>query len=708
MSALSYRLPLRERANAGARARLLARPELLALLGLTAVLNLWNLGINGWANTYYSAAIRSMSTSWHNFLFASLDPSGLMTVDKPPLAFWVQALSVRIFGYHPLSILVPEALMGIVAVALLYDLVARRFGRIGGFVAGLALATTPITVAISRHNNPDELLVLCSVAALWFALRALDTSRLKWLVLSGVCVGLGFETKMGVALLIVPGVAAAWMWVAPRGRWRALRELVAGGAAMAVVGLAWPLLVMLTPAADRPWISGTSDNSIWSLIFGYNGLGRVDGQTGGPGGMGGGGGLTFGGSTGPLRLLNSALGDQAGWLLGFAIVSGLALLILTRLRRRDARTGWLIVVGGAFACTAVVFSFAAGIFHPYYVSLLAPFAAALVGAGVSTALSERRAARMIAPLAIAGGAVTELAVLGDLNGQLGWALPLVIVVGGLSAVLLAFKLPLRVRGVILAVAMAALLAAPATWATETLGHATSSTFPAGGSASAAAGGGRGGFGGHAGGTPSGGRFGGPPGAAGAAGSGSTSGPGSAAGSGSTSGAGSAAAGVGSLFAPPGSGSPNGSPNGRPFGGPSGSGGFGGGFGGDTQSLNKAIAYAKAHGGGTIGVESQSTAASAIVDSNGNVAGLGGFSGRESSVSVSWLAAEVKAGKISWLLVDGGGGGSGGPTLPGDTRTGSQSALGAAEKVSTKVTLSSGVTLYHLTGKAAAILAAAGE
>jgi hypothetical protein len=256
--------------------------------------------------------------------------------------------------------------------------------------------------------------------------------------------------------------------------------------------------------------------------------------------------------------------------------------------------------------------------------------------------------------------------------------------------------------------MAALLAAPATWATETLGHATSSTFPAGGSASAAAGGGRGGFGGHAGGTPSGGRFGGPPGAAGAAGSGSTSGPGSAAGSGSTSGAGSAAAGVGSLFAPPGSGSPNGSPNGRPFGGPSGSGGFGGGFGGDTQSLNKAIAYAKAHGGGTIGVESQSTAASAIVDSNGNVAGLGGFSGRESSVSVSWLAAEVKAGKISWLLVDGSGGGSGGPTLPGDTRPGSQSALGAAEKVSTKVTLSSGVTLYHLTGKAAAILAAAGE
>ena len=129
---------------------------------MAAALNLWGLSINGWANTYYSAAVRSMSTSWHDFLFASLDKSGLMTVDKPPLALWVQALSARIFGFHPLSILVPQALMGVVAVGLLYDLTRRRFGRPAGFVAGLAFATTPVIVAVSRHNNPDELLVLCS------------------------------------------------------------------------------------------------------------------------------------------------------------------------------------------------------------------------------------------------------------------------------------------------------------------------------------------------------------------------------------------------------------------------------------------------------------------------------------------------------------------------------------------------------------------
>ncbi len=328
------------------------RPELLGLLALTGVLNLWSLSRNGWANDYYSAAVRSMSTSWHDFLFASLDHSGVMTVDKPPLALWVQALSVRVFGYHPIAILLPQALMGMATVVLIYDLVGRRFGRTGGAIAGLALAVTPITVAISRHNNPDALLVLCTVAAVWCAVRGLEAGRggrsTRWLLAAGVCVGLGFETKMLVALTVVPGIAAAWLWVAPaaRGRLHALRQLLGGGGAMLLVGGAWPALVELTPAADRPWVSGTSSNTIFSLIFEYNGLGRVNGQAGGPGGVGG---TMFGGATGPLRLLNNALGGQAGWLLGFALLSGLAILAASRLRARDRRTGWLMVVGGSFA-----------------------------------------------------------------------------------------------------------------------------------------------------------------------------------------------------------------------------------------------------------------------------------------------------------------------------------------------------------------------
>jgi 4-amino-4-deoxy-L-arabinose transferase-like glycosyltransferase len=236
------------RARLRARARMLARPrpDLVALLVLAALLNLWALQRNGWANEYYSAAVRSMSSSWHAFLYGAFDQSGVMTVDKPPLALWVQVAFVKVLGYHPLSMLVPQALMGVASVALVYDLVRRRFGRAAGFVAGLMLATTPITVAISRHNNPDALLVLCSVAALWCVVRALQDGRTRWLVLSGVCVGLGFETKMAAALMVVPGIAAAWLWVAPRGRRVAAGQLLAGGAAMVSVGATWPLLVALT------------------------------------------------------------------------------------------------------------------------------------------------------------------------------------------------------------------------------------------------------------------------------------------------------------------------------------------------------------------------------------------------------------------------------------------------------------------------------
>ena len=226
----------RRRARARTFALRLPRPELAGLMVLAGTLNLWALSRNGFANTYYAAAVKSMSSSWHDFLYASLDRGGVMTVDKPPLSLWVQALSARVFGFSSLSILVPQALMGAASVALVYDLVRRRFGRIGGLIAALALALTPITVAISRHNNPDALLVLCCVAALWCTVRGLDENpthpRTRWLVLAGVCGGLGFESKMGVALVVVPGIAAAWLWLAPaaRGRLHALRHASRQGA----------------------------------------------------------------------------------------------------------------------------------------------------------------------------------------------------------------------------------------------------------------------------------------------------------------------------------------------------------------------------------------------------------------------------------------------------------------------------------------------
>lgn len=682
------------RAGARAVAARLPRPELAALLTLTGVLNLWALGQNGWANTYYSAAVRSMSSSWHNFLFASLDPSGVMTVDKPPLALWVQALSARVFGYHPLSLLVPQALMGVASVALTYDLVRRRFGRVGGFVGGLALALTPMTVAISRHNNPDALLVLCCVAALWCAVRALEGGRARWLVLGGVCVGLGFETKMGVALTVVPGIAAAWLLIAPRGRRRALRQLAAAGAALTIVGGAWPALVELTPVADRPWVAGTSDNSALSLIFGYNGFGRVEGQTGGPAGGGPGGGALFGGSPGPLRLLSSSLGGQAGWLLGLAIVGALAIVLASRFRRSDPRTAWIVAVGGAFVSTAVLFSAAGGIFHPYYVSLLAPFTAALVGAGAAQLIGGAVNARIFGPLAIAAGVAGELAVLGDYPGQLSWLGPVLIVLGALATLALVAGRAPAVRAIAVGAALAALLVGPSVWAVDTLGYATSGTFPAGGPASTQGGGGfgRGPAGGFGRGRTGRALFGGgtiPPLGAGGPPGGSGGPPAFGAGAAPFAGA----PGVSSA---------------RPGGSLLRSGVGGGPFGGD-GSLTQVLSYVKAHGGGRVAVSSQSSAATAIISENAAVAGIGGFSGRESEVSASWFAQEVRAGKIRWVLADQGGAQGGRPRLPGDTRAGSRAAMAAVARVCRAVTLpaSSGAgasgsaasTLYDCRGRA---------
>ena len=734
-----YRRSTGSRVRLSALAARLPRAELGVLIVLAAVLNLWALSRNGFANDYYSAAVRSMSSSWHNFLFASADPSGVMTVDKPPLALWVQALSVRIFGFHSLSMLVPQALMGVASVGLVYDLVRRRFGRIGGFAAGLALAMTPITVAISRHNNPDALLVLCCVAALWFALRALEDGRTRWLVLAGLCVGLGFETKMLVALTVVPGIALGYLLIAPRGRLRALRQLLAGGATMLVVAGAWPALVALTPAADRPWVSGTSDNSILSLIFGYNGLGRVDGQSGGPGGTAS---NMFGGETGPLRLLNSALGGQAGWLLGFAIVSGLAILLASRLRRHDARSGWLLAVGGAFSTTAVLFSAASGIFHPYYVSLLAPFAAALFGAGVAQLIDGRVSARIFAPIALAAGVASELAVLHQYVGQLSWLAPVLIAACAIAALALASFAARRVRLVAAGVAVIALLLAPSVWAVDTLGHATSGTFPEGGPANVqtANGGGMfGGFGrrlggrgfggsrsglgivgGRGTGTSAGGSAAAVPlfGNGGQAG-GASSGPGSAPGAGT--GAPSAATGV--AGAGPGAAGAIGMPPGLAS-GAGGRAGFGGGGSMFGNGVSTAVLdYVKQHGGGTIAVSSQSSAATAILAGDAKVAGIGGFSGRESDVTPAWLAQKVSSGAIRWVLGEASGQ-TAGPGLPGDTRAGSKAAMAAVAKACRRVTVSSATgaaagaaggtaggagsgatTLYDCQGRASALAAA---
>jgi hypothetical protein len=497
-------------------------------------------------------------------------------------------------------------------------------------------------------------------------------------VAAGIAVGLGFETKMLVALVVVPAIALAWLWIAPRGRIAAVRQLLAGGGAMLVVGGAWPLLVLLTPANDRPWISGTSDNSILSLIFGYNGLGRVTGQNGGPGGAGAGG--VFGEGTGPLRLLNTALGGQDGWLLGLAVVGALVVALTSRLRRGDPRTAWLLVVGGTFAVTAALFSLAHGIFHPYYVVALAPFTAALVGSGVATVARGGVPAALAGGVALVVGVICEFVVLHNYTGDLGWlrvVLPLVC--GGAVAALFVFR-SARAHAWTMSVGVGALLIAPTVWAFDTLGYATQSTFPAGGPAiySVAAGPG-GGFGGAFRGA-----FVRRPG---------VTIPNGAQGASRFAGGGGAAAG---LFG----GGPAGAPAnpGSGFGGRGGFGGFGGGpFGGSSSVTAAEISYVKSHGGGTIAVAKQTDAAAAILAGDGAVAGIGGFSGQESDPSISWLAEEVASGHIRWVL------GSSIVTTGVGIRPGASAALNAVAAACKPVTAVSS-TFYDCAGRAAKLRA----
>ena len=583
-------------------------PE-LAVLGTGAgLLNFWMLKRNGFANVYYAAAVRSMARNWHNFWYASFDPNGVMSIDKSPLAIWIQALSVRLFGFHSQSILIPQAVIGVITVLVLYDVVRRCFGRIAGFVAGAALATTPITVAMSRHNNPDALVALCCVAALWFFVRAIQDGRTRWIVLAGIMVGLGFETKMGVALIVVPGIVLAWLWMRPKGWNHALDQIVFGGVAMTAVAAAWPLLIAFTPAGQRPWIAGTNDNNIVSLIFGYNGLGRVGGQKGGPRNTLG----VFVGPSGPVRLLNEALGGQAGWLLGLGLAGLIATAIATRLRRADPRTGWVLAVGVSFLAAGVLFSTAQGIFHPYYVSLLAPFTAALVGAGVAVlmrwSLGPRIVGGLLGVAAVTGAVSVELVVLADYHHQLVWIATLDLAVGAAACLLLLAFTDWRIRGGALVAVAGALMVAPAIWSVDTLGYVTSSTFPAGGPAKD-----------------------------------------------NTAEAFVANPPVPKILSGAGTGGlarlvpaqtlpPPQKRSGVTFGAAR--------YQLSDKALQKIIAFVEAAGGGPLGISQQQVAARAIITQNTDIVGLGGFTGRETAPTVSWFAQQVAAGRVEWVYEDG--------------------------------------------------------
>jgi 4-amino-4-deoxy-L-arabinose transferase-like glycosyltransferase len=518
--------------------QLLRRWEPLALAAILAVagcLDFLQLSREGYANSYYAAAVKSMLQSWHNFFFVSFDPGGFVTVDKPPLGFWIQTASARLFGFHGWSILLPQALAGVLSALVLFLLVRRAFGPVAGLLAALALAVSPISVVANRNNTIDSLLVLTVLLATWAVLEATHGGRLRWLLAGMALVGLGFNIKTLEAFLVLPALVLVYFVAAPHGRRKRILHLALAGVVLTVVSLSWVTTVDLIPASQRPYVGSSQHNSELELALGYNGLQRLLGnsfgrpggsnsqqraatqaqtadrtaqtgqaapsgqlQGGPPPGGGGPGGTGENGPVGVFRLLDTQLGGQIGWLIPVALLGFVAAWQIGLRRRPDRRHQSLIVYGVWFLTCAVFFSKAL-FFHRYYLSMMAPSVAALFGIGAAALWTAYRRGGLrgwLLPLTLVVAAGVQAYILHPFTGWSGWLTPLVVVPCAVAAlVLVVMRLPLRLRlpmqalAGVAAVGVLALLVAPSVWAGETIRtNAAAGGIPAAGPAT-------GGFGG---------------------------------------------------------------------------------------------------------------------------------------------------------------------------------------------------------------------
>ncbi|MFG1681744.1 glycosyltransferase family 39 protein [Nonomuraea sp. NPDC049269] len=402
------------------------RWALAGLLAATAVLYVWGLNASGWANSFYSAAVQAGSQSWKAFFFGSSDAANAITVDKTPASLWPMELSARIFGLNSWSILVPQALMGVATVGMVYAAVRRRFPAWAALLGGAVMAVTPVAVLMFRFNNPDALLVLLLTVAGYCVVRAQEKAGTRWLVLAGACIGFAFLAKMLQAFVVLPGFALVYLITAPTTLGRRLWQLVLAGAAMLVSAGWWLVAVALVPAADRPYIGGSQTNSVLELALGYNGIGRLNG--GDYGGLG-----NLNQEAGWLRMFDTEAGGQISWLLPAALVLLVAAIWLTRSApRTDPVRAQVGVWGSWLVVTGLIFSLMQGIFHAYYTVALAPAIAVLVGSGVAL-LWERRENRVLALTAAvtAGWAYVLLTRSSEWNSWLG---PIVLVAGLAAAV----------------------------------------------------------------------------------------------------------------------------------------------------------------------------------------------------------------------------------------------------------------------------------
>jgi 4-amino-4-deoxy-L-arabinose transferase-like glycosyltransferase len=498
------------------------------ILGFAAVLNFWSLDQMGYSNTYYAAAVKSMLMSWHNFFFVSFDPAGFVSVDKPPLGLWLQVISAKIFGYSGVSLILPEAIAGVISVALLYYLVRRIFGTGAGLLAALALAITPVSVVVSRNNLLDGTLVLTLLLGAWAVSRAVETGRLRWLLLCALFVGLGFNIKMLQAYLVIPAFGLMYL-LGSYQSWRTrILHLVLASILLLGISLSWAVAIDLTPASQRPYVGSSQTNSALELALGYNGVQRLLGQRFGgqsngncqaipspssgasststaqpPSGTSGqlprgGSGGAFGetGQASIVRLFNEGLGGQASWLLPLALLGMIVAASQEKVRLPLTRKQQAIVLWGVWLLTMAVFFSVAGFFHAYYLATMAPAIAALFGIGLVALWREYRRGgwrSWLLPVTLVVTAGVQICML---SAYQTWNTRLIPVVAGLCAAgalglilarvisRLATRQKVQQAAVILGVI--SLLVTPAVWSAFTVMHHNSGLVPSAGPSTSSA------------------------------------------------------------------------------------------------------------------------------------------------------------------------------------------------------------------------------
>ncbi len=506
---------------------------LVPIVLIAAFLNLFKIWTDEYANAYYTAAVKSMLQSFHNFFYASFDPGGYVTIDKPPVVFWIQTISAKIFGFHGWSVILPQALAGIGSVLLLYVLVKRTFGVWAGRFAALAMALTPIVPAVSRTNNIDSMLVFTLLVATWMLFRAVRTAKFGWVLAAFAMIGVAFNMKMLQAYMVLPAFYVFYV-VATKITWKKkIAFLTTATALMLAVSVSWAVVVDSTSADKRPYMGSSQTNSVLELAFGYNGINRLTGNTSVTGSShkqpaqaqqqtassetkqtsnsnaessqssnqskssssqkmqapdgGNQNGMFNTGNPGPFRLFQKGLSDQISWLLPFVIFSIVGLFAGVKFKgpytaKQKESLFWL-----AWLLPVAVFFSIAGFFHQYYLIMLAPPIAAFAGAGAVALWSMYKQHNgwksWLLPSGILTTAALQVYIMSPYVSSIGVA-PIAGV--GALGVILALVLAIRkerknsVTNYLGVAAMVVLLAMPAYWAMTPIIYGGNSMLPAAG------------------------------------------------------------------------------------------------------------------------------------------------------------------------------------------------------------------------------------